>query len=75
MHMFLRKYFLDDNGNPDKTKTPAPIALPGFANPSQVHAAAERILGLESTSGGYGDDRTVVLGWDRSAVWKVAAQT
>ena len=73
--MFFRKYFLDDNGNPDKTKTPAPIALPGFANRSQVHAAAERILGLESTSGGYGDDRTVVLGWDRSAVWKVAAQT
>lgn len=75
MHMFFRKYFLDDNGKPDKTKTPAPTALPGFANRSQVHAAAERVLGLESTSGGYGDDRTVVLGWDRSAVWKVAAQT
>lgn len=74
MHMFLRKYFLDDNGNSDKTKTPAPIALPGFANRSQVHAAAERTPGLESVSGGYGDDRTVVIGWDRSAVWKVAAQ-
>lgn len=72
--MFLRKYFLDENGDPDQKKTPAPIALPGFANRSQIHGAAERTPGLESVSGGYGDDRTVLIGWDRSEVWKVAAQ-
>ena len=39
-----------------------------------MHAAAERIPGLEAHSGGRGDDRTVVIGWDRSAVWRAAGQ-
>ena len=70
--MFLRKYFLDEDGNPDKSKTPVPIPLPGFSNRSQIHAAAERVPGLKTCSGGHGDDRTVVVGWDRDAVWRVA---
>ena len=72
--MFLKKYFLDEGGNPDKSKTPVPIPLPGFSNRSQIHAAAERVPGLKTCSGGHGDDRTVVVGWDRDAVWSVAGQ-
>ncbi|KAL8784314.1 MAG: hypothetical protein Q9195_009093 [Heterodermia aff. obscurata] len=74
MDMFLKKYFLDEAGKPDKSKTPEPISLPGFIQRSQMHAAAERVLGLETYSGGQGNDRTVVVGWDRSAVWRVAGQ-
>ena len=74
MGMFLKKYFLDEGGKPDKSKTPVPIPLPGHSNRSQVHAAAERVPGLHTASGGHGDDRTVAVGWDRDAVWSAAGQ-
>lgn len=28
--LFMRKYFLDDTGKPDRAKTPDPLPLPGF---------------------------------------------
>jgi len=74
LHRFLAKYFLDGHGQPDKTKTPDPLALPGYDARPTLHAAAERIPGLETHSGGSGDDRTIVIGWDRSAVWRHAGQ-
>ena len=74
MDLFLRKSFLDDKGNPDKTKTLDLIPLPGFADRPKMHATAERIPGLETNSGGYGVDRTVVVGWDSSVVWRVASE-
>ena len=74
MDMFLKKYFLDKDGKPDKSKTPTPMPLPGFANRSQMHVATQRIPGLATGSGGQGSDYTVVVGWDQSAVWRVAAQ-
>ena len=74
IRMFMDKYFLDDHGKPDKSKTPDPLPLPGFSQRSQMHAAAEAIPGLETQSGGgsHNDDRVIVVGWDRSAVWRVA---
>ena len=74
MDMFLQKYFLDEGGKPDRSKTPTPIPLPGFLQRSQMHAAAECVPGLQTHSAGQGDDRTIVVGWDRSAVWRVAGQ-
>lgn len=74
MDMFLKKYFLDESGKPDKSKTPKPMPLPDFSSRSRMHAAAERVPGLETHSGGEGDDRTVVVGLDRDAVWRVAGQ-
>lgn len=70
----MKKYFIDESGNPDKSKTPDPMPLPGLNSRAQMHAAAERIPGLETHSGGEGKDRAVVVGWDRSAVWRVAGQ-
>ncbi|KAL8788704.1 MAG: hypothetical protein Q9213_001518 [Squamulea squamosa] len=74
--MFLAKYFLDSNGNPTRTKTTVPISLPGFGNRSFLYAAAEKIQGLKTVNGGYGNDRTVVVGWENShpSVWEVAGQ-
>jgi hypothetical protein len=76
LQRFLAKYFLDGlNGQPDKSKSPNPIALPGYSNRSTVHQAAERIDGLHTHSGGEGyDDRTIVIGWDRAAVWRLAGE-
>ena len=74
MDMFLKKYFLDESGKPDKSKTPMPIPLPGFSDRYQMHTEAECIPGLKTHSGGEGDNRTVVVGWDRSAVQRVAGQ-
>lgn len=73
LNRFVAHYFLTD-GAPDPAKTPEPMALYGFGNRSQLHAAAERIRGLETTSGGEGDTRTICIGWDRSAVWRLAGE-
>ena len=70
--MFLRKYFLDEGGKPDMSKTPVPISLPGFSNPYQIHAAVKRIPGLCTASRGHGDDRMMAIGWDQDAVRSVA---
>ena len=37
-----------------------------------MYQAAERIPGLETASGGEGDERVLVIGWDRSAVFREA---
>ena len=67
----MEHYFLT-NGRPDKSKTTEALALYGFANRSQIHIYAERIPGVETTSGGEGPERTICIGWDRSAVWRLA---
>ena len=61
--MFLQKYFLDEAGKPDQSRTPEPIPLPGLLNRAKMHAAAERIRGLKTYSEGEGEDRTLVIGW------------
>ncbi|KAL8729521.1 MAG: hypothetical protein Q9166_004693 [cf. Caloplaca sp. 2 TL-2023] len=74
--MFLAKYFLNDDKSPSRTKTPIPIPLPGFQNRASMHAAAEKVQGLETVSGGHGKDRAIVIGWQDSqpSVWNVAGQ-
>ncbi|KAI9710178.1 MAG: hypothetical protein M1828_002211 [Chrysothrix sp. TS-e1954] len=71
LERFMREYFLDDAGNPDRNKTPNPLQLPGVSR-AKVHARAERVDGLETVSGGTGDHRTLCIGWNRNAVWNEA---
>ncbi|KAK4234166.1 hypothetical protein C8A03DRAFT_18879 [Achaetomium macrosporum] len=70
---FLSYYFLTD-GRPDPSKTKEPLALYGFEDRFALHRKAERILGLETVSGGEGEMRTICIGWDRTAVWRLAQQ-
>lgn len=72
--LFMRKYFIDDTGKPDKTKRPDPLPLPGFPNRARIHAATEHVPGLVSVSGGRDNDRTVVIGWDDGLVESVARE-
>lgn len=71
---FMALYFLDDQGEPDPTKTAEPMALHGFANKAQLHEKAKRLPGLETRSGGEGSSRTICIGWDRKAVWDLASR-
>ena len=73
MQLFLSKYFLDNHGRLDLSKSPKAMALPGFRDRSGMHGAAERISGIHTVSGGNCDDsRTLVIGTDRNAVWHEA---
>ncbi|KAI4195795.1 MAG: hypothetical protein LQ350_006989 [Teloschistes chrysophthalmus] len=71
---FLQRYFLDGNEKPEQSKTPEPVALPGFVNRAQMHAAVEHIPGLLSESGGDGSERTVVVGWRDTGVGRLVGQ-
>ena len=74
IELFMRKRFLDQNGQPDRTKTPLPMPLPGFGDRSAMHARAERVPGLETHSEGRGGERVLVIGWDCSAVFGEASK-
>ncbi|KAL9629481.1 MAG: hypothetical protein Q9164_006862 [Protoblastenia rupestris] len=69
--LFLQKYFLNADRLPDRSKTPTPMILPHLSNRMSLHVAAERI-GLATLSGGKGDARTLVIGWDKNAVFREA---
>ena len=71
IELFMKQYFLDGKGRPEPKKTPEPMALPGVDR-AAVHARAERVLGLHTASGGHGEGRTLVIGWNRSAVFSKA---
>lgn len=73
VELFLRKYFMDCNGKADTTKSTQPISLPGLRNRASLHQAAEKIAGLNTQSGGKEPDRVLVIGWNRSDVFRMAA--
>jgi hypothetical protein len=71
--LFLAKYFLDENGQPDRSKTPKPLPFLDFRDQWSLHTAAEKVPGLHTCSGGTdGDARVWVIGWDRNNVRSVA---
>ncbi|KAF2503080.1 hypothetical protein BU16DRAFT_28504 [Lophium mytilinum] len=72
MELFMRKYFLDENEMPDRSKMSRPLVLTGYNDRYDMHARAEEVPGLETHSGGQGNVRTLVIGWSRSAVWAEA---
>ena len=74
--LFLRKYFLDEDGNPDRTKTPHLILLPEYNDKYlALTGRTERIPALHVADGGLGGANNVmVVGWDRSRVNNKARQ-
>ena len=70
MLLFLRKYFLDEDGNPDRTKTPDLILLPGYTDKGlALTGRTERVPALHVENGGLGGESNVmVIGWDRARV-------
>ena len=73
--VFLAKYFLNENGKPDRSKTPFPLLLPGLADKLSLQQAADAIPGLKTSIGGEGEFRVLVVGWDRAAIFEIAEQT
>ena len=73
--VFLAKYFLNENGKPDRSKTPFPLLLPGLADKLSLQLAADAIPGLKTSIGGEGEFRVLVIGWDRAAIFEIAEQT
>lgn len=74
--LFLRKYFLDEDGNPDRTKTPDLILLPGYADKGlALTSRTEGVPALHVADGGLGGASNVmVVGWDRAKVNNAAHQ-
>ncbi|KAL9575921.1 MAG: hypothetical protein Q9212_007560, partial [Teloschistes hypoglaucus] len=62
--LFLRKRFLDENGNPEMNKTPDVLLLPGFTDKRQtLTRMIERVPALHIA---FGD--IVAIGWNRKKV-------
>ncbi|KAJ4320376.1 hypothetical protein N0V84_005870 [Fusarium piperis] len=68
---FMDYYFMT-NGEPDQTKTPEAFAVHGFSGRASLHNMAEKVPGLHTMSGGPDENRTLCIGWDRSAVSRLA---
>ena len=68
--LFLSKYFLDEDGNPDRTKTPDLILLHGYFDKGlRLTGQTERVPALHLVDGGLGGANNVtVIGWDRARV-------
>ncbi|KAL8673210.1 MAG: hypothetical protein Q9168_002362 [Polycauliona sp. 1 TL-2023] len=68
--LFVRKYFLDDRGQPDKAKTPHLILLPGYHDKGlALRGKTDRIPALHVADAGFGGAATAtVIGWDRERV-------
>lgn len=67
--LFLAMYFLDQDGKPDPSKTPFPLLLPGISDRLVLQQAADTIPGLKTSSGGEGEFRVLVIGWNRAAIF------
>lgn len=65
---FLQKYFLDDHGRPDRSKTPDVLALSNQSDVDKVHVACRAVVGLHSVSGGRYNGNMVFVGWDLEGV-------
>ena len=73
--LFLAKYFLNESGKPDRSKTLFPLLLPGLLDKLSLQQAADAIPGLKTSIGGEGEFRVLVIGWNRAAIFEVAEQT
>ena len=69
--LFFAKYFLDQDGRPKPSITPFPILLPGLLDKLAMQQAADAVPGLKTCTGGEGDFRVLVIGWDRTAIFKI----
>lgn len=74
--LFLWKYFLDEDGNPDQSRTLDLVLLPGYTDKGlALKAITEQVPALHVADGGLGGPNNVmVVGWDRARVNKKAYQ-
>lgn len=75
--LFLHKYFRDKDGNPDRSKTPALMLLPGctLEDSGLLKGQAACVPGLHVADGGLpGQDAIIVIGWDRARVNRKARE-
>jgi len=72
--LFLRRFFLDEHGNPDRDKTTDPILLPGYTDRHMALAGrVERVPALHVAYGGLpGNSKGTVIGWNRAKISEVA---
>ncbi|KAK3324154.1 hypothetical protein B0T19DRAFT_402406 [Cercophora scortea] len=73
----MEKYFLDQSGKPDPTKTTTVVSVPfgrfsSHYNTSRLEAAADRVPGLHQAAERGCLSETIYLGWDRRAVNQAA---
>ncbi|KAI8664868.1 hypothetical protein NCS56_00921000 [Fusarium sp. Ph1] len=61
------------NGNPDPSKTPAPLALYGYRDIHTIYVEAGKVPGLSLISGGSANNQVLCVGWDYLAVSKLAS--
>lgn len=68
--LFLQKYFLNEDGSPDQTKTPGLVLLPGYTDRHlALTGRTEPVPALHVADGGLGGASNVmVIGWDRARV-------
>ncbi|KAL8707705.1 MAG: hypothetical protein Q9220_007285 [cf. Caloplaca sp. 1 TL-2023] len=68
--LFVKKYFLNEDGKPDISKSPNLIHLPGFREVSTVLTTiVESIPALDLTTTGLSrDDDFTIIGWNREIV-------
>ena len=72
--LFLRKYFLNASGHPDRSKTPGLLLLPGYIDRGlALSGRTDRVPALHVANGGLGGTSNImVIGWDRIKVNKKA---
>ena len=68
--LFLQKYFLDKDHNPDRTKTPDLILLPGYTDKGlALTGRTQRVPALHVADAGLeGASHVTVIGWNRERV-------
>lgn len=69
--LFLHKYFRDKDGDPDWSKTPALMLLPGCSleDSGLLKGQVSCVPGLHVADAGLaGQDAIIVIGWDRARV-------
>ena len=69
---FLRKYFLAQDGSPQRRKTPEPLALHISSHRRNFLDAMRRVPGLYTASSGSEWDGVLFVGWNHTAVQRAA---
>lgn len=75
--LFLRKYFLDEHGQPDKARTPRLMMLSGYQDKGMaLSGRTDRVPALHVANAGPGGANNItIIGWDRERVNSEAQET
>ncbi|KAI5927093.1 hypothetical protein F4810DRAFT_429907 [Camillea tinctor] len=72
IELFLDKYFRDENGNPDQSKTPEAVILSGLtaAHKRKLEKAAAEVPNLICETRGFDEYEAFYLGWSKEAIFE-----